>query len=317
MEKKFISIGESIHASIPKHGKVMKELAQLGPDAYTKESEQLNYIKDMIQSQVADGADYVAVNLDAFGEDDPQIAVDMMTEYVKLVRQWSNGIPVCIDSSDDNVLKAGLKQWYSTDEKVPQPLVNSIKVYTMDNMLGLKKDYDYALVGMLMSEDKPTGPGGSHSVDELFNIAEQLFDEATEKYGFKPTEIFFDCTVFPLAIDMPMEPGVPGYTYRTFKTIKKIRNDPKMKDVHFTMGVSNSARDLPCRKTGIMRAFVHAAMKRGADAGILNPKHHLYEGKVAPELADLVEAYAAMDGSAEKSTDAIMLMGKFCQEAKK
>lgn len=317
MTAKYYSIGESIHASIPRHAKIMKQLTQAGPDAYTKDSEQLQYVINLITSQAADGADYIAVNVDAFGEEDRQLAIDTMVEYVKLVRKYSDGVPVCIDSSDDDVLKAGLKEWYNTDRKVPQPLLNSVKVYTMDNILPLKKEYDFAVVGMLMSEDKPTGPGGSHSVDELFNIAEKIFDQAVDKYGFKPTEIFFDCTVFPLAIDMPMQPGAAGYTYRTFETIKKIRNNPKMKDVHFTMGVTNSARDLPARKIGIMRAYVHCAMKRGADAGIVNPKHKLHEGQPAQDLIDLVEAYAAMDGSAEKNTDAMMLMGKFCQEAKK
>ena len=114
MKSPLITIGESIHASIPKTSKVMKQLAELGPDAYSIPSPSLNYIKALIESQACDGADYLAVNLDAFGEDDPQVAVDMMTEYVKLVRRWGNGVPVCIDSSNDDVLTAGLKQWYDT-----------------------------------------------------------------------------------------------------------------------------------------------------------------------------------------------------------
>lgn len=317
MSKGFISIGESIHASIPRTGKIMKELSKLGADAYSKESEPLNYIKDLIQNQTAEGADYIAVNVDEFGEANPQAAVDTMVEYVKLVRKYSKGVPVCIDSSNDDVLTAGLKEWYNTDEQLAQPLVNSIKVYTMDTMFGLKNDFDYAFIGLLMSEGKPTGPGGSHSVDELFSLAGQTFDEATGKYGFKPNEIFFDSTVFPLAIDMPMQPDVPGYTYRTFETIKKIKNDAKMNDVHFSLGFSNCARDLPGRKIGIMRAFVHTAMKYGCDAGIVNVKHHLHQGQPDPELVKLVEAYAAMDGSLEKCSEAMMLMSKFCQEAKK
>lgn len=317
MSKSFTSIGESIHASIPRTGKVMKKLSKLGADAYSGDSEPLNYIKNLIQSQATDGADYVAINVDEFGETNPQAAVDAMVEYVRLVRKYGNGVPVCIDSSNDDVLIAGLKEWYNTDEQVPQPLVNSLKIYTMDNMLPLKKDFDYAFIGLLMSEDKPTGPGGSHSVDELYSIAKQIFDEAVDKYSFKPTEIFFDSTVFPLAIDMPMQPDVPGYTYRTFETIKKIKSDVRMKDVHFSLGVSNCARDLPGRKIGIMRAYVHTAMKYGCDAGIVNTKHHLYEGQTDPGLVELVEAYAVMDGSMEKCNESMMLMGKFCQDAKK
>ena len=315
MKNPLITIGESIHASIPKTGAIMKQLADLGAGAYNKQSGPLNYIRALIESQAADGADYIAVNLDAFGESNPQTSVDMMVEYVKMVRNWGKGVPICIDSSNDNVLIAGLKEWYNTTEPVKQPLINSVKVYTMDKMFPLKKHYDYAFIGLLMSEEKSTGPGGSHSVDELFAIAKRIFDEAM-KYGFKPEEIFFDSTVFPLAIDMPMEPGVPGYTYRAFHVIKKIKSDAKMKKSHFSLGVSNSVRDLPGRRIGICRAYVAKAMEYGLDAGIVNSAHHY--GTVEPDadLLKLVDAFAKMDGSPEKMNEAIMLMGKFCQECR-
>ncbi|UCC23135.1 MAG: dihydropteroate synthase, partial [Planctomycetota bacterium] len=300
MKKSLISIGESVHASIPKTGEQMKRLIALGPDAYSKSSEPLDYIKALIESQASDGADYIAVNLDAFGESDPQVAVGMMVEYVKMVRKWGSGAPVCIDSSDDDVLKAGLKEWYNTDRKVAQPLLNSVKVYTVDNILPLKKDFDFAFLGLLVSEQVPTGPGGSHSVDELYTLAKQIFDTAVAKYGFKPDEIFFDSTVFPLAIDMPMEPNVPGYTYRAFETIKKIKSDPSMKGVHCSLGVSNCCRDLPGRKIGVCRAYVAKAMEYGLDAGIVNVAHHYGRVEPAQDLLELVDAYAKMDGSPEK-----------------
>jgi len=322
MKNPLISIAESIHASIPKTGKIMRQLAQLGPDAYSKDSGPLNYIKALIESQAADGADYIAVNLDAFGEGDPQVSVDMMREYVKLVRKWSQGVPICIDSSDDNVLIAGLKQWYDTvgavrEPPVMQPLINSVKVYTMDQILPLKKDFDFAVIGLLVSEDAPSGAGGSHSVEELYGLARRIFDKAVGEYGFKPGEIFFDSTVFPLAIDMPMEPNVPGYTYRAFETIKKIKSDPKMKGVHCSLGVSNSVRDLPGRKIGVCRAYVAKAIEYGLDAGIVNVAHHYGRVEPAPELLELVDAFAKMDGSAERMNKSMELMGKFCRENRK
>jgi cobalamin-dependent methionine synthase I len=312
MKKPLIIVGESIHASIPKTGKVMTQLKQLGPDAYTKTSEPLAYIKGLIESQAADGADYIAVNLDAFEEDEPQVAADMMGEYVKIVRKWGSGVPACIDSSDDDVLIAGLKEWYNAQETVAKPLINSIKVYTMDEMFPLKKQYDYAFVGLLMSET-----GRSHSIDDLYSIARQIFDEAVGKYNFKPEEIFFDSTIFPLAIDMPMQPGEPGYTYKTFETIRKIKSDPAMRGVHFTGGITNCARDLPARKIGIMRAFVHKAMEYGLDSAIANPAYHFGETEPDPDLLELVDAYAKIDGSMENMDRAMMLMGKFCQESRK
>ncbi len=311
------SIGESIHASIPATGKIMKALAALGSNAYSRASRPLDYMRALIESQAADGADYIAVNVDALGESVPKAAVEAMAEYVKLVRKWGGGVPVCIDSSNDDVLIAGLKQWYNTDRKVKPPLLNSVKVYTMDRILPLKKQYDFAFVGLLVSEDAPTGSGGSHSVDELYSLAQQIFEKAVGEYGFKPHDVFFDTTVFPLAIDMPMEPNVPGYTYRAFETIKRIKSDPKMKGVHCSLGVSNCARDLPGRKIGVCRAYVAKAMEYGLDAGIVTTAHRYGLSEADPELLELVDAYAKMDGSADRTNRATELMAKFCQGTKK
>jgi len=335
MKTPLITIGESIHASIPKTAEIMKQLSKLGPDAYVKPSEPLNYIRALIESQASEGADYIAVNLDAFCEDRPQVAIDMMVEYVRLVRhtfgglvrKWGKGVPICIDSSNDDVLIAGLKEWYNTRNENPKseirnpkflkkPLINSVKVYTMDKILPLKKDFNFAFIGLLESPEAPTGLGGLHSTDELYSLAKQIFQKAVGEYGFKNTEIFFDSTVFPLAIDMPMEPNVPGYTYRTFETIRKIKNDPKMKGVHCCLGISNCARDLPGRKVGVCRAYVAKAMEYGLDAAIVNVAHHYGQVPPDPELLRLVDAYAKMDGSTERMNRAVELMSKFCKEAK-
>jgi len=314
--KPLIVIGESIHASIPRTGAVMKELAARGPGAYSEPSEPLEYIKSLVESQVADGADYIAVNLDAFGEQERQVTVDMMVEYVRLVREWGQGVPVCIDSSDDEVLTAGLRQWYAGAGPVGQPLLNSLKIHTMDRMLPLKRDYDYAFVGLLLGEQAASGPGGPGSVEQLYSLAGQMFEKATGDFGFKPGEIFFDTTVFPLAIDMPMEPGVPGYTYRAFEAIKRIRSDPAMAGVHCSLGISNCARDLPARKVGICRAYLAKAMEYGLDAAIVNPAHHYGRVEPAPELLELVGAYAEMDGSPAATARAMELMGRFCRDSR-
>ncbi|MBN1817811.1 MAG: methylenetetrahydrofolate reductase C-terminal domain-containing protein [Sedimentisphaerales bacterium] len=317
MKNALISIGESIHASIPKTGKVMQELIDLGPGAYEQPSGPLHYIKALIVDQAEEGADYIAINVDAFGENDPQLAADLMVDYVRLVRRWGKGVPACMDSSDNRILKAGLREWYSAGGSIKPPLINSIKVYTADEMMPLKKEFPFAFIGLLMTEEKATGPGGSHSVEELYELAKQLYDKAVGQYNFKPEEIFFDSTVFPLAIDMPMEPGVPGYTYRAFETIKKIKSDPKMKGVHCSLGVSNCCRDLPARRIGICRAYVAKAMEYGLDAGIVNVGHHYGQKDIDPGLYEMIDAFARMDGSAEATNRAMMLMGQFCAENRK
>jgi cobalamin-dependent methionine synthase I len=153
-------------------------------------------------------------------------------------------------------------------------------------------------------------------VDELYGLAKQLFEQAM-RHGFKPDQIFFDSTVFPLAIDMPMEPGVPGYTYRTFETIKNIKSDPQMKGVHCSLGISNCVRDLPARKVGVCRAYMAKAMEYGLDAAIVNTSHQYGWAEPAPELLELVDAYARLDGSLEKTGRAMDLMARFCRDNRK
>jgi hypothetical protein len=58
-------------------------------------------------------------------------------------------------------------------------------------------------------------------------------------------------------------------------------------------------------------------MEYGLDAGIVNVAHHYGLVEPAPELLELVDAYAKMDGSAERMNKAMALMGKFCRESRK
>jgi len=317
MKKPLITIGESIHASIPKAGTIMKQLAELGPNAYSSPSAPLNYIEALIESQAAEGADYIAVNVDAFGENDSNVSVDMMVEYAKLVQKWGNDVPICIDSSNDDVLIAGLKSWYNAAKQVKPPLINSVTVHTMHNILPLKKDFDFAFVGLLLNEQMPSNSGGLTSIDHLHCLAKEIFDVAVGKYGFKSEEIFFDSMSFPLAIDIPMDPGMLGYTYRTLETIKKIRSDPQMKGVHCVLGISNCIRDLPARTIGVCRAYLAKAMEYGLDAAIVNVSHQYGPIEPLPELLELVDAYAKMDGSSDRVNEAMELMCKFCRENRK
>ncbi len=312
-----ISTGELIHASIPRTGQIMKQLHALGEKAFEQSSPYLDYIKALIEVQANDGADYIAVNIDQFGESDPAFAVRLMKEYVKLVRKYGRGVPVCVDSGDDNILIAGLKEWYNTGEKIAPPLINSIKVYTIDKLMPLKKHFDYKFIGLLLGEGKATDASKTDTVDDLYRLAKTIYDAAVNKYGFKPEEIFLDSTVFPLAIDMPMQPGVPSYTYRTFNTIKKIKADPQLKKCHFSLGITNCVRDLPGRKIGVARAYTEVAMRYGLDAAILNVSHQFGLQPADHELVELVEAYANMDGSEEKTTTAMKLMSQFCTKNRK
>jgi len=312
-----IQIGESLHASIPRPGAAMRELLSRGVGAHEAPSGALEYLLTLIRQQVKHGADYLEINVDAFGEDDPRTVVELMRQYVRLVRRHGGGVPVCIDSSSDAVLEAGLEEWYQdAPGDLAWPLLNSVKTYTVDRILPWRKKWPFKVIGLLV-DDKRAGTDGAYSVDDLHGMARTIFEAATSKYGFAPGDLFFDSTVFPLAIDMPMTSNTPGYTYRAFEAIRQISSDPVLKGVHKSLGISNAVRDLPGRRIGACRAYLAKAMEYGLDAAIVNVMHDYGLKPVAADLLELVDAFAKQDGVPERAERAMQAMSEFCRANRK
>lgn len=313
-DKIFTQIGESLHGSIRKTAEAMKELLGLGAGALARPGAARDYLLGLITEQVAHGAAYLAVNVDVFGEDDPRQAERMMRDYVRLVRQYGRGVPVCVDSSDPAVLRAGLAAWYEgADGGIAKPLINSVKTATMKDLLPLNGDKPYRFIGMLVDERLSAN---EVTAERLHELARRLFFAARE-YGFAADEMYFDTTTYPLAIDMPMTSDTPGFTYRAFEAIKRIKSDADLKGVHCTLGISNCCRDLPGRKIGICRAYWQVACTYGLDTAIVNVMHDYGKTPADTDLLKLVEAFARQDGSAAATMRAMELMGEFCAAQRK
>jgi hypothetical protein len=58
-------------------------------------------------------------------------------------------------------------------------------------------------------------------------------------------------------------------------------------------------------------------MEYGLDAGIVNTAHQYGSVEASPELLELVDAYAKLDGSVEKAGKAMELMAQFCRDNRK
>ena len=98
--------------------------------------------------------------------------------------------------------------------------------------------------------------------------------------------------------------------------IRKIMEDPEMKGVHTSLGISNCVKDLPGRKIGVCRAYLAKAQEYGLDGAIVNVMHDYGLKPAPPELMTLVEAFARQDGSAETTQRAMELMGEFCRSTR-
>jgi 5,10-methylenetetrahydrofolate reductase len=307
-----ISIGDQLSASNPKTAKVMKEILDLGDAGFQRLPGPIGYVKALIQSQADDGADYIAVNVDALSDEEGQLAVKMMKPYVRLVRQWGRGVPVCIDSRFDDALIAGLNEWYNANQPVKTPLLSSIRAKTADRLMALKKEHDFSFVALL--GDPASGVSGA---DDACNAAKQLFEKAVNQHGFGPGRIFFDPVAVPLVKDEPTLAGGRGHTHTAFETMRRLRTDPTTKRSHCLLRIDAAAGELPGRAIGVCRAYAARAIERGMDAGFVNPALHFGDEPADAGLLELVDAFVRMDGSPERTRVAKEMMAKFCAENQK
>lgn len=65
------------------------------------------------------------------------------------------------------------------------------------------------------------------------------------------------------------------------------------------------------------RAYVRKAMEYGLDGAFVNPMHQYGLVTPDPELLELVDAYAKIDGSVESREKVVMLIDEFCRKNRK
>ncbi len=298
-KSELIQVGEMLHASVPAPGAAMRQLQQMGDGRFDQSSEPLTQLEQLIASQAEQGAAYIDVNLDALSDAD---APGLMRGFVRLVHRCGVGVPPCVDSSDVRVLEAGLGQWFELGEGSRPPLLNSIPFADREkfsHLLDLRARNDFSLVCLLVGKQGPMG-----SADEMVEAAEAMFDLATGA-GFRPDQIFFDTATLGISTDGCIDAGgniKPSHTHNCFNAIQRIRKSPKMNAVHVLLGVSNWGYGVRRRRVGHIRAYVAAAQTRGLDAVIADVSLGLGKKPAAPELVELVELFASLDGS-EDSMD--------------
>ncbi|MFP4580427.1 MAG: dihydropteroate synthase [Candidatus Sumerlaeia bacterium] len=287
-----IRVGEMLHATIKTPGMHMAKLAEGGDPAFEGDNEHLDFIKNLIASQAEQGADYIDINLDELNAN----TVTLMPCFVELVRENGKGVPPSIDSSNPEVLLAGLRKWFEYDA-APPPLINSIPYNEMGNyeeIRELRKENPFKAVCLLLGPEGPLA-----SPEKIIEAAKEM-KALMETSGFQADDIFFDCVTLGIASDSCMS-GMgeikPSHTHNSFEAIRRMRQDPEMKGVHFIFGVSNWAYGAKKRRIGHIRAYLEAAMQAGADAAIVDVEKDFGIKPAPPELVEFVKMFESLDGA--------------------
>ena len=230
------------------------------------------------RKQVADGAQVIDVNMDDALLD----ARQEMTHFLRLIAAEPDiaSVPVMIDSSDWNVLEAGLKCLQG------KSIVNSISLKEGEesfvrHALRLKR-LGAAVVVMCFDEQ-----GQATSYERKIAIAERSYRLLTEKAAFNPCDIIFDPNILTVATGMDEH---DDYALNFIRATAWIRRH--LPGAHVSGGVSNLSfafRGNNFIREAMHAVFLHHAMGAGMDFAILNPATAVRYADLPEEMRGVIE----------------------------
>lgn len=233
---------------------------------------------DIARAEVEAGADIIDVNMDDAMLD----AEKEMVTFLNLLAAEPDvaRLPIMIDSSKWNVIEAGLKCMQG------KAIVNSISLKEgeekfLDHARTIKK-YGAATVVMAFDEK-----GQADTYERRIEICERAYKLLTGKIGFNPEDIIFDPNVLAIATGIEQHNNYAVDFIRTVKWIKA--NLPYAKISGGVSNLSFSFRGNNPVREAMHCIFLHHAVAKGMDMGIVNPATMMNYEDIDPELREKLE----------------------------
>jgi hypothetical protein len=218
-----------------------------GPDAATARA----YVETIVARQLAGGADFLDVNVDEVADDLPT-RLAAMRWIVEVVTSAAGDVPLSLDSSSVDLLRAGLD---AIPAAAPRPLVNSASLERPDVLDLVVEGGCSVVLSAAAGTDLPTT--GDAKVDACSRIIEAALGR-----GLAPDACHVDPLVLPVAVD-------PGNGAAYLDAIRRLR-DRFGDGIHLAGGLSNVSFGLPARKL-LNEAFIDLAVEAGVDSAIVDP----------------------------------------------
>ena len=261
-----------------------------------------NEALSIARKQVSDGALVIDVNMD----DGLLDAKQEMTTFLNMIAAEPDiaKVPVMIDSSNWEVIQAGLKCVQG------KSIVNSISLKEgeqkfIEHAEDVKR-YGAAVVVMCFDEE-----GQATTYERRIEIAARAYKILTEKVGMNPRDIIFDPNVLAIATGMEEH---DAYALDFIRATEWIHNN--LPGAHVSGGVSNLSFSF--RGNNYIREAMHAvllyhAIQVGMDFGIVNPSTKATYADIPTEELEVIEDVVLnrRKGAAE---DLIELAGKILAE---
>lgn len=230
------------------------------------------------RKQVADGALVIDINMD-------DGLIDARSSMVTFLNMLSAEpdiarVPVMIDSSDWEVVKAGLKCMQG------KCIVNSISLKEgEETFVAHARDvmrYGAAVVVMCFDEQ-----GQATTYDRRIEIAARAYRLLTETVGMNPLDIIFDPNVLAVATGMEEH---DSYAADFIRAVAWIRAN--LPGAHVSGGVSNlsfSFRGNNYIREAMHAVFLYHAIQNGMDFGIVNPAAKVTYSDIPADELQVIE----------------------------
>jgi len=213
---------------------------------------------EIARDQIRDGAHMLDLSVDYVGRDG---AADMSQIASRFAT--SSTLPIVLDSTEPNVLKAGLEHLGG------RCVINSVNYEDGDGptsrfakIMPLVKEHGASVVALTIDEE-----GQARDAEWKLRVARRLINDLHDNWGMNIGDILIDCLTFPIATGQE-ETRKDGI--ETIEAIKRLKLE--FPEVQTTLGVSNVSFGLnPAARVVLNSVFLNECVLAGLDSAIVHP----------------------------------------------
>ncbi|GHT41299.1 hypothetical protein FACS189437_08040 [Bacteroidia bacterium] len=230
------------------------------------------------RKQIEDGAQIIDINVD----DGLLDGVREITTFLNLIASEPDiaAVPVMVDSSDWNIIEAGLKCLQG------KSIVNSISLKNgeADFLKKAKKVKSYGAAVIAMAFDEK---GQADTFERKIAVCERMYHLLIDQAGFQACDIIFDPNILAIATGIEEHNNYAVDFIRATEWIKK--NLPGAKVSGGVSNLSFSFRGNNYLREAMHAVFLYYAIQKGMDMGIVNPSTALNYEDIPEEMRNRIE----------------------------
>ncbi|MCI1720225.1 MAG: homocysteine S-methyltransferase family protein [Bacteroidales bacterium] len=236
--------------------------------------------------QIEDGATVIDINTD----DTMLNGSELMQNFLRYIAGEPEiaKVPLMIDSSNWETILAGVKNCSG------KCIVNSISLKDGEEEF-VRRATELFYLGaavIVMAFDEE---GQALTYERKIQICKRAYDILTQRVGFAPSDIIFDCNILTIATGMSEHDNYAVDFIRAVRWIKENLQGAKtsggVSNLSFAFRGNNKVRE------AMHSVFLYHAIAAGLDMAIVNPSMLQVYDDIEPELLARVEAVVMNDAS--------------------